>query len=116
MTARGWIAGFRRDAAAARAWLSKRWTELNLAAIAPGTEEAEKVVAVTTLGNYSHLTATLCRSSDLLGAPESGVTPELDVFRTNLQNPIRNCTFDFSPRPGVIGRAYAGGVPRQHAI
>jgi hypothetical protein len=30
VTAGGWMAGFRRDSAAARAWLSKRWTELKL--------------------------------------------------------------------------------------
>jgi len=30
LTARGWIPGFRRDQAAARAWLSKRWRELDL--------------------------------------------------------------------------------------
>jgi len=30
MAARGWIAGFRRNPAAARAWLSKRWAALNL--------------------------------------------------------------------------------------
>jgi hypothetical protein len=29
-TARGWIAGFRRDEGAARSWLSKRWGELDL--------------------------------------------------------------------------------------
>jgi hypothetical protein len=28
--ARGWMAGFQRDSAAARAWLSKRWAELKL--------------------------------------------------------------------------------------
>jgi hypothetical protein len=30
VSARGWIAGFKRDEVAARAWLSKRWRELNL--------------------------------------------------------------------------------------
>ena len=43
--------GFRRDKAAARAWLSKRWAELSLPL--PRTEEPEEVVAVTTPGNYS---------------------------------------------------------------
>ena len=30
VTARGWMPGFKRDAPAARAWLSKRWAELAL--------------------------------------------------------------------------------------
>ncbi len=30
MAARGWMAGFRKSPAAARAWLSKRWAELDL--------------------------------------------------------------------------------------
>ena len=33
MAARGWMAGFHQQPAAARAWLSKRWAELNLAVI-----------------------------------------------------------------------------------
>jgi hypothetical protein len=42
VTARGWIAGFRRDAAAARAWLSKRWAELNLAPLPRGPKNPKK--------------------------------------------------------------------------
>jgi hypothetical protein len=40
--ARGWIAGFRRDAAAARAWLSKRWAELNLPPLPRGPKNPRK--------------------------------------------------------------------------
>ncbi len=42
MTARGWIAGFRRDAAAARAWLSKRWKELSLSPMPRGPKNPKK--------------------------------------------------------------------------
>jgi hypothetical protein len=42
MTARGWIAGFRRDAAAARAWLSKRWGELSLSPLPRGPKNPRK--------------------------------------------------------------------------
>jgi hypothetical protein len=42
MTARGWIAGFRRDAAAARAWLSKRWKELSLSPLPRGPKNPKK--------------------------------------------------------------------------
>jgi hypothetical protein len=41
-TARGWIAGFRRDPAAARAWLSKRWTGLNLSRLPRGPKNSKK--------------------------------------------------------------------------
>jgi len=39
MTARGWMPGFRRDAPAARAWLSKRWAELNLPSLPRGPKK-----------------------------------------------------------------------------
>ena len=42
MTARGWTTGFRRDAAAARAWLSKRWAELNLPPLPRGPKNPKK--------------------------------------------------------------------------
>jgi hypothetical protein len=42
MAARGWIAGFRRDAAAARAWLSKRWGELSLSPLPRGPKNPKK--------------------------------------------------------------------------
>ncbi len=42
MAARGWIAGFRRDVAAARAWLSKRWAELNLPPLPRGPKNPRK--------------------------------------------------------------------------
>jgi len=42
MTARGWIAGFRRDSAAARAWLSKRWAELSLSPLPRGPKSPKK--------------------------------------------------------------------------
>ena len=42
MAARGWIAGFRRDAAAARAWLSKRWAELDLPPLPRGPKNSKK--------------------------------------------------------------------------
>ena len=42
LTARGWMAGFRRDAAAARSWLSKRWTELNLSPLPRGPKKQKK--------------------------------------------------------------------------
>jgi hypothetical protein len=35
-SARGWMAGFRRDRSVARAWLSKRWSELNLSPLPRG--------------------------------------------------------------------------------
>jgi len=35
-SARGWVAGFNRDEPVARAWRSKRWTELNLASLPRG--------------------------------------------------------------------------------
>jgi len=38
-TARGWVPGFRRDSAAARAWLSKRWAELNLPSLPRGPKK-----------------------------------------------------------------------------
>jgi hypothetical protein len=41
-TARGWMAGFRLDSAAARAWLSKRWAELNLPPLPRGPKSAKK--------------------------------------------------------------------------
>ena len=42
VTARGWIAGFRRDKAAARAWLSKRWAELRLSPLPRGPKNPKK--------------------------------------------------------------------------
>jgi hypothetical protein len=39
MTARGWMPGFRRDAPAARSWLSKRWAELNLPSLPRGPKK-----------------------------------------------------------------------------
>jgi hypothetical protein len=42
MAARGWIAGSRRDAAAARAWLSKRWAELDLPPLPRGPKNSKK--------------------------------------------------------------------------
>jgi hypothetical protein len=42
VTARGWIAGFRRDKAAARAWLSKRWAELSLSPLPRGPKNPKK--------------------------------------------------------------------------
>jgi hypothetical protein len=42
MTARGWMAGFLRDAVAARAWLSKRWAELELAPLPRGPKNRKK--------------------------------------------------------------------------
>lgn len=39
MAARGWMAGFRQHPVAARAWLSKRWAELNLAALPRGPKK-----------------------------------------------------------------------------
>jgi hypothetical protein len=41
-TARGWMAGFRRDEATARAWLSKRWRELNLPPLPRGPKNQKK--------------------------------------------------------------------------
>jgi hypothetical protein len=38
-TARGWMAGFQRNEAAARAWLSKRWSLLNLPAFPRGPKK-----------------------------------------------------------------------------
>jgi hypothetical protein len=38
-SARGWMAGFGRDPRAARAWLSKRWAELDLPAFARGPKK-----------------------------------------------------------------------------
>jgi hypothetical protein len=40
----------------------------------------------------------------------------MDVFCARRQNPYRNRRFDFSPRPGVIGRAEAGGLPANMLI
>jgi hypothetical protein len=40
--ARGWIVGFHRDAGAARAWLSKRWAELNLSPLPRGPKNPKK--------------------------------------------------------------------------
>jgi predicted acyl esterase len=42
VTGGGWIAGFRRDAQAARAWLSKRWSELDLLPFPRGPKKAKK--------------------------------------------------------------------------
>ena len=42
MTARGWIAGFRRDALGARAWLSKRWGELSLSSLPRGPKNPKE--------------------------------------------------------------------------
>ncbi|MBI1789595.1 MAG: hypothetical protein HYR60_18840 [Acidobacteria bacterium] len=42
ITAHGWIAGFRRDEAAARAWLSKRWAELDLTPLPRGPKNPKK--------------------------------------------------------------------------
>jgi hypothetical protein len=39
MAARGWLAGFRQHPGAARAWLSKRWAELNLATLPRGPKK-----------------------------------------------------------------------------
>jgi hypothetical protein len=39
LAARGWLAGFRQDEAAARAWLSKRWAALSLPAFARGPKK-----------------------------------------------------------------------------
>lgn len=39
VTARGWMLGFKRDASAARAWLSKRWAELNLPSLPRGPKK-----------------------------------------------------------------------------
>jgi hypothetical protein len=39
MGARGWMAGFRQDPGSARAWLSKRWAELNLATLPRGPKK-----------------------------------------------------------------------------
>jgi hypothetical protein len=41
-TARGWIPGFRRDKATARAWLSKRWGELDLPPLPRGPKNPKK--------------------------------------------------------------------------
>lgn len=42
MAARGWMAGFQRDAPAARTWLSKRWAELNLLRLPRGPKNPKK--------------------------------------------------------------------------
>jgi hypothetical protein len=42
LTARGWTAGFRQDKAAARAWLSKRWAELELSPLPRGPKNPKK--------------------------------------------------------------------------
>jgi hypothetical protein len=42
VAARGWIAGFRRDDGAARAWLSKRWTGLKLSPLPRGPKNPKK--------------------------------------------------------------------------
>ncbi len=39
VSAGGWIAGFRQDEAAARAWLSKRWGKLNLSPLPRGPKK-----------------------------------------------------------------------------
>jgi hypothetical protein len=39
ITAGGWMAGFRRDQAGARAWLSKRWRELDLTPLPKGPKK-----------------------------------------------------------------------------
>jgi len=39
VTARGWMPGFKRDAPAARAWLSKRWAELDLPSLPRGPKK-----------------------------------------------------------------------------
>jgi hypothetical protein len=39
LTADGWLAGFRRDGVAARAWLSKRWGELELPPLPRGPKK-----------------------------------------------------------------------------
>jgi hypothetical protein len=39
LAAQGWIAGFRRNPAAARAWLSKRWAESNLESLPRGPKK-----------------------------------------------------------------------------
>jgi hypothetical protein len=39
MAARGWMLGFRKDPAAARAWLSKRWAQLNLGPLPRGPKK-----------------------------------------------------------------------------
>jgi len=41
-SARGWMAGFGRDPRAARAWLSKRWGELDLPAFARGPKKRKQ--------------------------------------------------------------------------
>jgi len=41
-SARGWMAGFRRDRSAARSWLSKRWSELNLTPLPKGPKSQRK--------------------------------------------------------------------------
>ena len=38
----GWVAGFRRDEAAARSWLSKRWSELDLPPLPQGPKSKTK--------------------------------------------------------------------------
>jgi hypothetical protein len=50
LAAGGWMAGFKRDKTASRAWLSKRWAELELRSLPRGPKKTTKVVAVTTLG------------------------------------------------------------------
>ncbi len=42
LSVRGWIAGFRRDTVAARAWLSKRWAALNLTPLPRGPKNSKK--------------------------------------------------------------------------
>jgi hypothetical protein len=42
MSMRGWIAGFSRNKSAARAWLSKRWTELYLPPLPRGPKNPKK--------------------------------------------------------------------------
>jgi hypothetical protein len=42
VTAKGWMAGFSLNSAAARAWLSKRWTELNLPPLPRGPKGQAK--------------------------------------------------------------------------
>lgn len=42
LSGRGWMAGFARNGAAARAWLSKRWSELNLLPFQRGPKSRKK--------------------------------------------------------------------------
>ena len=54
ISARGWIAGFRRDSVqGARAWLSKRWAELNLSPLPRGPKNPKKRRCSNYFCNYS---------------------------------------------------------------